>query len=294
MIKSIITDQICMDLNEALTLAKSLGYSFIELHGVWGKTIEECDEAEVEQIKVLLKHHHLKVSNLATTVFFMCKLKEDYVLKSFKQSFVVTSAASISDHLLALEKACRIAEKLDCPNIRIFPFRYPENHTLVGTEEDLELIAQVFSKAVKIAEHYKVTLIVENCPYSHCPKPLMTLKLIQKVNHPQLKLLYDPGNSYRADIQRVPNEYLKTSVSEELEIIHDQINHMHLKNYKFDPTCEKPFIHTSLNKGDLDYRKIIKQLNKYEYKQALSLEPEVSREDVIDSMKALNQLLLED
>ena len=291
--KSIITDQISMDLEEALQIAKKNGFSYVDLHGVWGKSIEDCSDEEVSNIQELLKKYEMKVSNLATTLFFMCKLKEDYILKSFSPTFAVTSAISLEDHLRYLEKACLIAEKINCPTLRIFPFRFPENHILVGTEEDLSLIADHFKKAMVIAEKHKIIITVENCPYSHCPKPEMTLKLIQKVNHPQLKLLYDPANSYRAVVDRVPSEYLKLNIKDEIDLIQNKIGHIHLKNYVFDPKFEKPFIHTALCDGDLDYRQILSQLKNGGYKNTLSLEPEVPISEVIVSIDSLNQLLAE-
>ena len=291
--KSIITDQISMDLEEALKFAKKNGFSNVDLHGVWGKTIEDCSDEEVVEIQRLLEKYEMKVSNLATTVFFMCKLKKDYILKPFSPTFAVTSGESIEEHLNYLEKACIIAEKIDCPTIRIFPFRYPENHILVGTDEDLTLIAENFAKAVTIAEQHKVTLVIENCPYSHCPKPAMTLNLLQRVAHPRLKLLYDPANSYRAVVRRVPSEYLGLTIEDEIDLIQNRIGHIHLKNYIFDQNLEKPFVHTALCAGDLDYRKILNQINKNGYENVVSLEPEVPFDEVLVSIESLNRLLAE-
>ena len=291
--KSIITDQISMDLETALKLAKENGYECVELHGVWDKTIEDCTDQEVTEIKRLLIKYKMSVSNLATTIFFMCKLKPDYVLKSFSPSFKTCQGDRVEEHLEGLMRACEIAKALDCPNIRIFPFRYPENHILVGTDEDLDLITQHFAKALKIVQPYAVSLVVENCPYSHCPKPEMTLKLIRNLSHPQLKLLYDPANSYRAVKERVPAKYLQLSMSEEIDLIKGQIGHIHLKNYAYDPQFEKPFVHVNLTQGDLNYTEILGQLKRNGYDQALSLEPEVPVENVVENMKALNGLLRE-
>lgn len=291
--KSIITDQISMDLEEALIIAKKNGFSNVDLHGVWGKTIEDCVEKEVAEIGRLLKKYEMKVANLATTVFFMCKLKPDYILMPFSPIFAVTSGDSVEEHLGYLEKACLIAEKLGCPTIRIFPFRYPENHILVGTEEDLAMIAGNFAKAMAVAEKHKVTIVVENCPYSHCPKPAMTLNLLLRVGHPQLKLLYDPANSYRAVVTRVPLEYQGLSIEEEIDLIRNRIGHIHLKNYVFNQSQEKPFVHTALCDGDLDYRKILVQLAKNGYEDIVSLEPEVPFDGVLASIGSLDRLLSE-
>lgn len=67
---AIITDQICEDLERALQIAKAHHYSHVELHNVFGKSIEECSLAEVEHIRTLLQTYHLEVSCIASTVFF--------------------------------------------------------------------------------------------------------------------------------------------------------------------------------------------------------------------------------
>jgi sugar phosphate isomerase/epimerase len=291
--KSIITDQISMDLETALKLAKENGFDCVELHGVWDKTIEDCNDEEVTEIKRLLTKYEMSVSNLATTIFFMCKLKPNYILKSFSPTFKTCQGDSVEEHLDTLKRACEIAKRLDCPNIRIFPFRYPENHILVGTDDDLELITRYFAKALEIVKHYKVTLVIENCPYSHCPKPEMTMRVIRTLDHPRLRLLYDPANSYRAVKERVPAKYLRLSMREEIDLIKGQVNHIHLKNYAYDPQFEKPFVHVDLTQGDLNYSEILSQLKLNGYDQALSLEPEVPVENVVENMKALNALIQE-
>jgi len=280
MIKSIITDQISMDLELALSIAKESGFNTVELHGVWGKTIEDCSDEEVDEIKRLLDKYEMRVSNLATTIFLMCKLKDDYEIKPFGSGFVVTSSVTLEEHLNTLRRACLIAKKLDCGNIRIFPFRYPENHLEVGTQEDLELIAANFKRALDVIQNESVTLVVENCPYSHCPKVGMTNRLVSMIQNPKLRLLYDPANSFRADVQRVPAEFLTQTSYEEIPLFHENIGHVHLKNYHYDPAFAKPFLHTTLGSGDLDYSVMLRQLSDFSYDGALSLEPEVASDQV--------------
>ena len=119
------------------------------------------------------------------------------------------------------------------------------------------------------------------------------MRVIRTLDHPQLRLLYDPANSYRAIKERVPAKYLRLSMSEEINLIKGQIHHIHLKNYTYDPQFEKPFVHVDLTQGDLNYSEILSQLKHNGYDQALSLEPEVPVENVVENMKALNALIRE-
>ena len=46
----------------------------------------------------------------------------------------------INTHLRYLENACRIAKRLNCPRVRIFPFRFPDNRKPpFGIQEDMNL-----------------------------------------------------------------------------------------------------------------------------------------------------------
>lgn len=284
--KSIITDQVSQDLKEACALIESYGYKYVELHNVFGKSIEECDEKEVEEIKRILDKHHLKVTNIATTVFFLCPLYEHYKVSLFNPEFHCIKG-DVNTHLYYLENACKIANALDCTNVRVFPFRYPDNPDtiIVGNDKDLEAMVSPLTKAADIAKKYNVTLALENCPYSHCPKGEMTNKLAEMINHPNLKLLWDPANSYRAEKHQVPPQYLTLSLEEECALVHDKIAHIHLKNYHYDPNKPpKPFIHKALMEGDIDFTSL---LEKTPIHVAHSLEPEVNYEETLRSMESL-------
>jgi sugar phosphate isomerase/epimerase len=62
-----------------------------------------------------------------------------------------------------------------------------------------------------------------------------------------------------------------------------------LKNYTYDSSYEKPFLHKSLLEGDIDYPELLKEMN-HQYQGCLSLEPEVDYEDTITSMKELTRI----
>lgn len=286
----IITDEISFDLKEALPIIKEEGYEYVELHSYNHKSIEGCTDEEVQEIKQLLKQYDMKVSNLASTIFFLAPLYKEDIVTLFNDHFY-SIKGDVNVHLSHVGRVCKIAKELECETIRIFPFRFPDNREpLFGTEEHMERICEYFIQAADIAKEYDRTLVIENCPYSHCPKGEMTLKLLKKCNHPNLKLLWDPANSYRAVKKNVPEEYQTKSLVEELELIFPYIRHIHIKDYHYDENVQpKPFIHKVIYEGDIDYDSIFNYLKENGYQGVLSLEPEVSYEDEIRSMKILKE-----
>ena len=291
--KSIIADEISSDLEEAFAVIHEMGFPYVELHNVFGKSIEQLSEEEVHTVRALLKKYDLKVSDLASTVFFLCPLREGDEVRGFSDSFHAVTG-TVKDHLRWLENACRTASLLECPNIRLFPFRFPDNRKPpFGTKEDMMRIADAMRMASDTAFSWPVTLVVENCPYSHLPKGQMTLELVRMVDRNNVKLLYDPANSYRAVKENVPEEYLGWDTVSEVRQILPEIRHVHVKDYHYDPAVRpKPFIHVPCGEGDLDYPSVFKVLKKGAYEDACSLEPEVSRQGAIQSMKWLKEMNL--
>lgn len=286
---AIISDQIDNDLRTAAKRIREEGYEYVELHNVFGKSIEECSEAEAKMIKMILDEYGLEVVNIASTIFFLCPLYPHYRVSLFNDNFY-SIKGDVQYHLAMLHKACRVAKILECKTIRVFPFRFPDNEEIgvVGTEADQNRIMDNLKKAVEIAEQYDVVLALENCPYSHCPKGEMTYRMVHAIGSPNLKLLWDPANSYRAEKNRVPLEYQHLSLLEEYELIKDEIVHVHLKNYEYDETQEKSFVHRELLAGDIDYVQLLSKMNSYT--NAFSLEPEVELEEAIHCMQQLKSI----
>lgn len=284
---SIISDQISQDIGSAFSIIAQEGYKEVELHNVFGHSIETCNQEEIVEIKSLLKKYNLQVSNIASTIFFLCPLYPNDKVSLFNPDFHCIEG-NVHKHLEILRNACHIAKELNCSLIRIFPFRWPDNRKgPYGTQQDYEQILDNIQKAVQIAQLEDCTLVLENCPYSHLPKGEMTLKVIREINSPYLKLLWDPANSYRAIQDNVPLQYRTWSLEKELNELFPYIGHIHLKDYHYDNQFEKPFRHVAIGDGDIDYENLILSLRKLGYNGSLSLEPEVNQEDTLKSMETV-------
>lgn len=291
--RSIITDQIHPDLETALKRIQEQGYSIVELHNVFGKSIENLNDKEIQEVKKLLDQYDMKVSAISSTLYFLCPLYGGDEVTLFNPDFY-TIEGDVERHLEYARRAARISKRLNADVIRVFPFRYPKNRPgPYGSEDDFEKIIAHMKKIAQIGKKEEVQFVLENCPYSHCPKGEMTLRIVQSVNDPHLALLWDPGNSYRAEKHLVPERYKGWSLDEELDHIYPYIRHIHLKNYHYDPKQEKPFIHKELKEGDIDFSRLIHRLHELGYKGTVSLEPEVSFEEAIQCMKTLKELTCE-
>lgn len=279
--KSIISDQVSPDLNIALDLISQSGYEYVDIHSAYGITIEDCTEEQVRAVKEALDARNLKCGCLASTIFFMCPLEEGDEISLFKPEFKVT-LGNVEDHLKALERACHNADILECDKIRAFPFRFPDNKTDETTDREMDEITDCLSRAAAIAEKHHKTIVLENCPYSRCPKGEMTAQLVTRVNNPHLRLLWDPANSYRAVKSQVPDCYLTKSLMEEKETVLPLLGHLHAKSYQETP---EKFMHKPLLEGDLDWPALFRDIP-----VICALEPELTPEEAVADMKTFSAL----
>jgi L-ribulose-5-phosphate 3-epimerase len=287
---SIITDQLSQDFEKACAIARHHGFDFVEIHSLWGKTVEDLNSSEVKKVKEILSKYQLKVSNLASTIFFMAKLYPNDTIISFNDTFYAVKGKT-KDHIEAAKRALDIAVDLDCPSIRAFPFRAPENRKIIGVLDDQREIIDNFSRLIPFAKNAGKKVLVENCPHTHLPRGEMTHFVVKTIDSPWLGLLWDPANSVRADQNRLASIYKKLTIIEEMELIAPLVGHIHVKDYKYVEGLAKPYQHVAVGKGDLPYPSIVEFMKKTSHPPMFSLEPEVDDIETLVSIDYFKTLV---
>lgn len=286
---SCINNQVHKQFEQSLRILQDCGYQSVEIHALEETPIEMIEQSEIDLISNLLKKYDMKVSSLASTMFLMTPLYDEDEISDFNPKFYKISG-NHDHHMGAIKRACEIANQLETNIVRVFPFRAPDNRDIVGTHEDIKEMVTIFSEAAKVAQGYGVTLVVENCPYSYLPRGIMIYKLVKAVNHTHFKCLYDPGNSFRSDKSRIPEEYRRIEVLDECAMIADEVAHVHLKDYQYVEGLEKPNVHVPLLDGDVEIKGILSYLNEYKYDGFVSMEPEVKYSQAIESITKIKAL----
>jgi len=288
--RCIITDQVNSDFEEALKKCRKLGYPYIEIHSIWGKTVEQLSEEDAHHAYELIQKYEMQVVVLASTLFLMTPLRDQDSLRKFDPAYPVFTG-TYAEHVAALEHTLKIAKIMGCANIRVFSFRSPENRIVIGDDDDQFLIIDRFRTPVKMAENAGVTLLLENCPYCHLPKGTMTKRITDHFQSPHFKLLWDPANSYQSVKDRIPRKYLNATLEEEMRSIFKSIGHIHIKDLKYVLHEIKPFKPSILGQGDIAYKEILQILKDGDYHGFCSLETELNVPDTIVSMIVFNSML---
>ena len=288
--RCIITDQVNSDFEEALKKCRKLGYPSVEIHSIWGKTVEQLSEDEARTAADLLKKYDIHAVVLASTLFMMTPLRETDIITRFDPTYPVF-VGTYNEHVEALRHTLSIAKIIGAGGIRVFPFRAPENRIVIGDEDDQFLIIDKFRTPVKMAEHEGITLYLENCPYCHLPKGTMTKKITDHFQSPHFKLLWNPAHSYQCIKDRVPRKYLNMTLEEEQRSIFKTIGHIHITDMKYVLNEPKPFKQTILGQGDIAFKEILQILKDGDFRGYCSLESELNIPDTIVSMIVFNSML---
>lgn len=282
----IVTDQISQDFQLACSIISEQGINHVEIHTLWGKTIELLDDDQIRKAKSFLDFYDLKVDCLASTFFLMTPLYPDDILKDFNPKFNILRS-DYDSQLDILKRTILTAKTLGCSRLRIFPFYAPVNRLILGTPKDIETMCERLMPAVRLAQEAGITLLLENCYHSHLPKGLLTLELVRRIDSPHLKLLYNPANSYRASKERIPLGYREAAPVEELKAMLPWVDHLHFKDYHYVEGLNQPYQHAPLGKGEVPYPQLLSMLKEAGYMGSLSCEPEVTYEGNMESLSKL-------
>jgi len=196
----VITDEIDMDFARACNIAADLGMKYVELHQLWEKDIHELSDAELNKAKAILTNHGLR-THLVCGMFFRPFSLADVELKSMEQH------PRFAEHMQRLERFIEIAHKFDAPNIRTFGFTRdvggtnPSPRSADGGGMDEPTLARI-AKGIQIAcdrlQAEGLTLALENARSLYANTGGNMRRVLDAVDRPNLKIIWDPANAHVA------------------------------------------------------------------------------------------------
>lgn len=238
---SVITDEVSQDFAVALDFAQKHKLSGVEIRSVYEKGPFELEREDVKKLKEMIKPTGLQVCCISSP-FYKCELD---------------SPEEISRNLEGLKRCTEIATELDTKLIRGFTFWARGDFY-----SRLDDIAECFMKPIDILKDAGLILVLEFDPTVYATNAAKLKQVIQKINSPYVKALWDPGNDiYDPDKEQpYPTGY---------ELIKDEIRHIHLKDaHLVNGVAEG----TPMCKGEVDYRGQFLRLIEDGYDGFLSLE----------------------
>lgn len=251
---AVITDEISMDLAQALDVMKEHGCTAAELRTMWGTNIADLSDDQVSEARKLLDQKQLAVCCLASPLF-KCELFEGEGGETGRMHQAVERTSQEQMDLLA--RCAGLAKAFGASYIRMFSFwrRGPL------TPEIEDAIAAQIGDAVKYAEDNGIVLLMENEHDCYLGTGVETARFLERVNSPALQAVWDPGNAFFADENPFPDGY---------RALRNYIRHVHVKDAELLASGRKRFV--VVGEGEIDYAGHFKALKEDGYRGFISLE----------------------
>ena len=250
-----ITDGISRNFEYALDTMVETGLEYVELQYLWEKQVGDLTDADIERVKGLIEARDLKVSCIS-----------HHNLSALPVDTAV-DAPAYQEHIATLQGCIDVAQALGTNLVRIFSFR--KEMVLFGAEPIISegawtTLLNRLEAPLRIADAAGITLVIETAISGNVTSAHLARKLIDELDVPHLKVLWDPCSSLYCTEIPYPDGY---------EVIREHIAHVHLK----DGVVNLPaatFDFCAMRQGQMDayYNDIVDALKRDGYEGAISLE----------------------
>lgn len=196
----VIPDEINQELERAFQVARELGLSYVEPHTLWNKQLAELTDEEIDRVKQLLDQYELR-AHLVCGMLFRPFSLADVALEAMEDH------PRFKEHLWLLERFIKMAKSWNAPYIRTFGFTRdiggtnPSPRSSDGGGIPDETLAKI-AKGLRIASERvaseNLTLALENARSLYANTGGNMRRVLDAVQHPNLKIIWDPANAFVA------------------------------------------------------------------------------------------------
>ena len=241
-----ISDEAGQSIEMQIKAHKELGWQYLEIRNVDNENLTLMPEKKFNEVYEKITGAGMKVSCFASCIANWSR----FITGDFKVD------------VEELKNAIPRMQKFNTKFIRIMSWPNDEKNPLSEEEWAKEVIRRL-KKLSKIAENEGVILAHENCSGWAGESPENSLRMLQEVNSPALKLIYDTGNVIHHN-QDPWDFYTK---------VKPHIVYCHIKDYRKEG---ESFRATYPGEGAALIPEIIKDLLKSGYQSGVSIEPHLS------------------
>ena len=211
-----ITDEFSPDLETAAHAMASLGMTGAELRMVSGKNIIDLSDQEVDRAITILRACGLAIVSIASPVF-KCVLPDAPEVDTRFQQDVFAARHALADQPRLTRRALEIAGRTGARIVRVFSF-----WRTVLPEACFERIAEALAGLAELAAPAGVVIGIENEHACNIGTASEAARLLARVAHPNLQLIWDPANALVAGETPFPGGYAKLPAA--------RIAHVHAKD----------------------------------------------------------------
>jgi sugar phosphate isomerase/epimerase len=238
-------DEIAADLNEQLSVLRTLEIGHLDLRAAWGKNVLRFDDDETKAAANTCDAYGIKVSCIGSPV---------------GKSPIMDP---IENELNNLTRLFRIAEGVGTRNLRIFSFYPPDTSTNARYDQYVQTSTSRLVRMAKLAQQEGFFLMLENEKGIVGDTIARCHALVTGVDNPHLRFLWDPANFVQVGEAEPTTRGWKP--------LGPYIGYVHIKDAVLSDGQVRP-----AGEGDGQVGQLLAKLREASYQGVLSLEPHLA------------------
>jgi sugar phosphate isomerase/epimerase len=251
-----ITDEFSPDLKTALGSMAESGMTGVELRMLFGKNVIDLTDDELDRAIAMVRAHGMEIISIASPLL-KCVLPDAPEVDARFQQDMFASKHTFADQPRLAARAFEIADRTGARIIRVFSY-----WRTVRPEECFSRVVEALRGLARQAADRSLIIGLENEHACHISTGEETARLLAAVDHPNLKVVWDPANAIVSGEQPFPDGYAKLPAA--------RIVHVHAKDCTVAAGHKYTFV--ELGTGDIDWKGQIAALARDGYRGWLSLE----------------------
>ena len=234
----VITDEVSQHLEEAAVFARKNGLTVLELRSVENKGPFQWNEADAECFLAIINKYNLQIAAISAPLF-KCDFQDDQ---------------TILDHIEGFRRCAGYCKMWGCKLIRGFDFW--------ESGRSVQERAEKFKPIIEICEEYGIVCALEYDPSVHASTPAKIKEIVEYINNPCIRALFDPGNG----LFSTPGSH---PFPDDYQLLKPLFSHIHMKDAICLPEGTKS---VCIGKGQVNYPALLQALKDEHYEGCLMLE----------------------
>ena len=247
-------DEAAVDIDGQIKATRELGWKFIEARAIAGVNLTSVTEEKFSEVCDKLQAAGISINCFGSGI------------ANWSQKITEPPENSYAEMERAISRMKRLGTKM----VRIMSFAIPPE--VLDRDWSAEAIERV-KVIAKMAEDNGITCVHENCSGWGALSHEHTLRLLDGVNSPALKLVFDTGNPVFDDDVRGAKPYQRQNSLEFYRAVREHIVYVHIKDGYMDGN--KP-VFTFPGEGNGYVKEILTNLLKTGYDGGFSIEPHMA------------------
>ncbi len=250
-----ITDEFSPDLEIAARSMAEIGMTGAELRMLFGKNIIDLSDEEISRAVEITRAHGLEILSIASPLL-KCVLPEAPAVDERFQQDIFAAKHTFADQPRLTDRAFAIAERTGASIVRVFSY-----WRTVNPDACFDRIVDALGTLAHQAAGRGVTIGIENEHACNIGTGEETARLLAALDHPNLKVVWDPANALVAGENPFPEGYGR--------IPPRRVAHVHAKDCRVE---DYKATWLELGSGAIDWAGQLEALARDRYPGWISLE----------------------